>query len=297
MTSDHTIEPREVPLGGIRGLRVHRTLPSKALPTIGAWCFVDHFGPTDHTMQVLPHPHTGLQTVTWPLVGRIRHRDSLGSDVVLQPGELNLMTSGDGVSHSEFTVGEPGPMHGVQLWIALPDDRRLGPPAFEHHPDLPRVEGPGWEGTVLIGEFAGSTSKATVHSPLVGVELRLTPGRHEFDLDPQFEYGVLAVDGDVRVGGAAVTHRGLRYLAPGRAVLAIEVERDTIVMVLGGEPFDEHLVMWWNFIGRTHEDIVGARGDWEAQAARFGHVDGHEGQIIPAPPLPHVRLRPRLRQP
>ncbi len=296
MTADHAIEPRDVPLGGVRGLRVWRTLPSRQLPTIGAWCFVDHFGPTDAVMSVLPHPHTGLQTVTWLIEGELRHRDSLGNDVVLRPGELNLMTSGDGVSHSEFSVGESDGMHGVQLWVALPDHRRLGPAGFEHHPDLPRVEGEGWSGIVLVGEFAGQTSKATVHTPIVGVELRLEPGRHEFDLDPDFEYGVLPLDGSAVVGGHPVDHRTLQYFAPGRAVLAIEVEQPTMVMLLGGEPFDEQLVMWWNFIGRTHEEIADARDHWEAQAPRFGHVEGHGDQIIPAPPLPQVRLRPRVRR-
>lgn len=296
MSQDRTIEPREVPLGGVRGLTVHRTLPSRELPLIGAWCFLDHFGPTDEPMAVLPHPHTGLQTVTWPIVGRIRHRDSLGSDVVLEPGELNLMTSGDGVSHSEFTEGEPGEMHGLQLWVALPDHRRQGPAAFEHHPDLPRVGGEGWSGVVLVGSFAGETSKATVHTPLVGVELRLEPGRHEFDLDPDFEHGVLGVDGDVVVTGRPVGHRSVQYLAPGRSVVALEVEQPTIVMLIGGEPFPEQIVMWWNFIGRSHDEIVDAREDWEAQQSRFGHVEGHDGRIIPAPPLPHVRLRPRVRR-
>lgn len=296
MSPDRTIEPREVPLGGLRGLKVHRTLPSKEIPLIGAWCFVDHFGPTEHRMEVLPHPHIGLQTVTWPIEGRIRHRDSLGSNVVLEPGELNLMTSGDGVSHSEFTEGPPGEMHGVQLWVALPDATRRGPAAFEHHPDLPRVEGEGWAGVVLVGSFAGETSKATVHTPLVGVELRLQPGRHEFDLDPDFEHGVLAVDGDVTVGGRAVPHGSLEYLARGRARFALEVERPTIVMLIGGEPFGEEIVMWWNFIGRSHEEIVEARESWEALAPRYGHVEGHGGAVIPAPPMPHVRLRPRVRR-
>lgn len=291
---DRTVEPRDVPLGGLRGLEVHRTLPSRPLPTIGAWCFVDHFGPTDQPMEVLPHPHTGLQTVTWPIEGAIRHRDSLGSDVVLRPGELNLMTSGDGVSHSEFS--DPGAMHGVQLWVALPEHRRHGPADFEHHPDLPRVTGPGWEAIVLVGRFAGAESAATVHTPLVGVQLRLQPGRHAFDLDSSFEYGVLAVDGDLAVAGEPVAHRSLRYLAPGRAVLAIEVERPTIAMLLGGEPFDEQIVMWWNFIGRSHEEIVEAREAWEALAPRYGRVDGHGDLVIPAPPLPHVRLRPRVRR-
>ncbi|MBC9225962.1 pirin family protein [Aeromicrobium sp. 636] len=294
MITDRTIEPRDVPLGGLRGLRVHRTLPSRPLPTIGAWCFVDHFGPTGAPMAVLPHPHTGLQTVTWPIEGSIRHRDSLGSDVVLRPGELNLMTSGDGVSHSEFS--DPGPMHGIQLWVALPEHRRHGPADFEHHPDLPRVGGDGWEGVVLVGRFGGGESRATVHTPLVGVELRLQPGRHVFELDSAFEYGVLAVDGDATVAGQPVAQRALHYLAPGRAALAIEVERPTLVMLLGGEPFEEEIVMWWNFIGRTHEEVVAAREQWQALDPRFGRVEGHDGVVIPAPPLPRVRMTPRTRR-
>ncbi|GAA3533527.1 hypothetical protein AFL01nite_21730 [Aeromicrobium flavum] len=296
MSHDRTIESREVPLGGLRGLRVHRTLPSKELPLIGAWCFLDHFGPTDDPMQVLPHPHTGLQTVTWPFEGRIRHRDSLGSDVVLEPGELNLMTSGDGVSHSEFSHGEPAPMHGVQLWVALPDHRRAGPAAFEHLPDLPRVEGSGWTAVVFVGSFAGRTSEATVHTPLVGVELSLEPGRHELDLAADFEHGFLGVDGEVVVAGEPVEQGALRYLAPGRARVALEVERATTVVLIGGEPFAEEIVMWWNFIGRTHDEIEAARADWEAHAPRYGSVEGHDGQVIPAPPMPHVRLRPRVRR-
>ncbi|MFD1860774.1 pirin family protein [Aeromicrobium camelliae] len=298
MIGDYNVPAREVPLGGLRQLTVHRTLPSRGLPTIGPWCFVDHFGPTTATMTVLPHPHTGLQTVTWPITGRIRHRDSLGSDVVLEPGELNLMTSGDGVSHSEFSVVDDGPadMHGIQLWVALPDAARLGPAAFEHHPDLPRVVGQGWQATVLVGEFAGERSKATLFSPAIGAEVRLQPGSHRLPVSPAFEHGILAVDADLTVEGERVEHRSLRYLAPGRESVEVHADQSTIIMLLGGEPFEEELVMWWNFIGRTHEDVAQAREDWQAQAARFGHVDGHDGAIIPAPPMPDLRLRPRRRQ-
>ncbi|MGH3456887.1 pirin family protein [Aeromicrobium sp.] len=297
MTGDRLLEPREVPLGGVRGLTVHRTLPHRALPTVGAWCFVDHFGPTRETMTVLPHPHTGLQTVTWPLAGDIRHRDSLGSDVVLKPGELNLMTSGDGVSHSEFSVGDGTMMHGIQLWVALPDGARTGPPAFEHIPDLPRTGGDGWRATVLMGELADVQSKAVTYSPLVGAELTLGAGKPAtIPLKAGFEHAVLAVDGTVRVGGFDLAHRQMLHLEPGRSSVDLEVPRDATVLLIGGEPFTEPLVMWWNFIGRTHEDIVQAREDWEQAAERFGQVDGHDGQVIPAPPLPHVRLTPRRRR-
>jgi quercetin 2,3-dioxygenase len=297
MTGDRLLEPREVPLGGVRGLTVHRTLPHRDLPTVGAWCFVDHFGPTREPMTVLPHPHSGLQTVTWPLAGDIRHRDSLGSDVVLKPGELNLMTSGDGVSHSEISVGGRTMMHGIQLWVALPDATRTGPPAFEHIPDLPRTGGNGWRAIVLVGELADAQSKATMYSPMVGAELTVgADGVATVPLQREFEHAVLAVDGPVRVGGFDLTHRQMRYLAPERGSVDLEAPRDTTVLLIGGTPFDESLVMWWNFIGRSHEDIEQARDEWEKATDRFGHVEGHDGQVIPAPPLPHVRLTPRRRR-
>ena len=230
MNEDLLLEPREVPLGGVRGLTVHRTLPHRGLPTVGAWCFVDHFGPTRDPMKVLPHPHTGLQTVTWPFAGDIRHRDNLGSDVVLRPGELNLMTSGDGVSHSEVSVGGHMMMHGLQLWVALPDGSRTGPAAFEHLPDLPRTGGDGWRAIVLVGRLADIESPATTYSPIVGAELTLGAGAAAtVPLQPEFEHAVLAVDGPVRVGGYDVTHRQMQYLAPGRDSVKLAAARDTTV--------------------------------------------------------------------
>ncbi len=294
---DRLVGSRLVPLGGIRGLSVHRTLPLRGLPTVGPWCFVDQFGPTFSRMDVMPHPHTGLQTVTWPLVGEIRHRDSRGSDVVLRPGELNLMTSGDGVSHSEVSVGsKPMVMHGLQLWVALPNSRRLGPSNFEHVINLPRVERDNWSATVMMGEFEGATSTAKIYSPLVGVELRLQAGRSTVPLKPDFEHAILAVDGMALVDEHIdVSHREMYYLAPGRTEVTIDVRSDAIILLIGGEPFTEQLLMWWNFIGRTHDEIVEARADWEAESERFGFVDGHDGVRIPAPPLPNVRLTPRRR--
>jgi len=297
MTGDLLLEPREVPLGGVRGLTVHRTLPHRVLPTVGAWCFVDHFGPTRDAMTVLPHPHTGLQTVTWPLTGDIRHRDNLGSDVVLKPGELNLMTSGDGVSHSEISVGGRTMMHGLQLWVALPDESRTVPAAFEHLPDLPRTGGNGWRAIVLVGQLGDVESAATTYSPMVGAELTLgATAPATVPLQPEFEHAVLAVDGPVRVGDFDVLPRQMRYVAPGRDSVRIQARRDTTVLLIGGVPFTESLVMWWNFIGRSHDDIVQAREEWEQGSERFGHVEGHDGQLIPAPPLPRVRLTPRRRR-
>lgn len=294
--SDLLLPSREVPLGGVRGITVHRTLPHRGLPTVGAWCFVDYFGPTHDAMKVLPHPHTGLQTVTWPVRGNVRHKDNLGSDIVLKPGELNLMTAGNGVSHSEFSVGDTGPMHGLQLWVALPEDRRQGEAAFEHHADLPTVESRNLSGTVFMGALGDSASPATTYTPMVGAELALQRGNSELTVDPAFEHAVMVIEGKVRIGALVLSRTQMLYLKPGRKKINFAAETDARVLLIGGEPFDEELVMWWNFIGRSHDDIAQAREDWEGGAARFGTVPGHNGQVIPAPHLPNVRLTPRRRR-
>jgi len=295
--SDLLLSSREVPLGGVRGITVHRTLPHRDLPTVGAWCFVDYFGPTYDPMRVLPHPHTGLQTVTWPLRGEIRHKDNLGSDIVLKPGELNLMTSGNGVSHSEFSLEEmAGPMQGLQLWVALPEDRRHGEAAFESHADLPTVDMPHLSATVFMGTLGDAVSPATTYTPMVGAELTVRRGTSDLTVDPEFEHAVMVIDGTARVNSLGLASTQMLYLRPGRSTIQIVAEDDASLLLIGGEPFDEELVMWWNFIGRTHEEIVQARDDWQAGAGRFGTVAGHDGQVIPAPELPHVRLTPRRRR-
>ncbi|WP_084102193.1 pirin family protein [Demequina sp. NBRC 110051] len=299
------LEAREVPLGGLRAMSVQRVLPSRDLPTIGAWCFVDRFGPQRVTMTVDPHPHTGLQTVTWPLTGRIRHRDTLGSDTVLDVGQLNLMTAGDGVAHSEYSLGaEDDLLDALQLWIALPERSRAGDADFETHTFLPRLTLPSLHGadavvTVVMGAFAGTRSPATTHTPLVGAQVSLTAGSVvDLPLDPAWEHGLVHVDGDVTVESGEITmpERGLIYLGDRRERVRVSAATDATLFVLGGEPFAEDIVMWWNFIGRTHEDIATARDDWEARSERFGEVAGHGDVRIPAPPLPGVRLTPRRRR-
>lgn len=295
--SDHVLSSREVPLGGVRGITVQRTLPHRGLPTVGAWCFVDYFGPTDDTMRVLPHPHTGLQTVTWPLSGEIRHKDNLGSDIVLKPGELNLMTSGNGVSHSEFSLEHAaGPIHGLQLWVALPEDRRHGEAAFEHHVDLPTLEMPHLSATVFMGVLGDAESPATTYTPMVGAELAVRRGTTELRVDPAFEHALMVIEGNVRVNGVRLERTQMLYMRQDRITVSITAESDAKLLLIGGEPFEEELVMWWNFIGRNHDEIAEAREDWQAGAARFGTVAGHDGQVIPAPELPHVRLTPRRRR-
>lgn len=311
---------REVPLGGVRAMNVRRTLPQRGLPTIGAWCFLDSFGPDRIAMSVLPHPHTGLQTVTWPLAGNIRHRDSVGSDVVVRPGELNIMTAGHGVSHSEFAVlpdsdagpdaGAPLPVQrGLQLWVALPNTERHREPAFEQHRELPSVTGPGFTATVMVGELAGAVSPATMYSPIIGADISCD-GLAVLPLNAHFEHAVLVLDGGLTLDGQEVPPGPLGYLGAGRSALEFQALPGTRFLLIGGEPFQEELLMWWNFVGRTHDEVEQARADWEAQAAlpdaaargaRYGLVEGHgpdagaEAGRIPAPIMPAVRLTPRKR--
>lgn len=300
------LEPRDVPLGGIRAMTVRRTLPQRARSFVGAWCFLDHYGPDDVAatggMQVPPHPHTGLQTVSWLFSGEIEHRDSLGTHCLVRPGELNLMTAGRGISHSEDSTAATTVLHGVQLWTVLPEAARGADPAFEHHVP-PVVPLPGGEARVFLGTLAGSTSPVRTFSPLVGAELRLRPGAvHTLDVDPAFEHAVLVDTGALSVDGVAAPVHHLLYRAPGAAALTLAVTGDTEVRVLliGGLPLGEQIVMWWNFIGRDHDEVVAARARWQAETADpdgpapgFGRVPGHPHPPLPAPPMPELRLRPR----
>lgn len=300
------LEPREVPLGGPRAMTVRRTLPQRRRSLIGGWCFVDHYGPDDVSltggMQVPPHPHTGLQTVSWLFEGEIDHRDSVGSHALVRPGELNLMTAGRGISHSEVSTPGTQRLHGVQLWVALPSASKDVAPFFEHHVPAPASLGDATVRT-FVGALAGSGTRATVFSPLVGAELEVPAGaRVTVPLDPAFEHGVLVDAGEVAVAGAAVPIAHLAYLCPGRD--AVEVEAGAAgparLLLLGGEPLGEEIVMWWNFIGRSHEDVVAARAEWQRDVidgedpdGRFGTVRRFDGGALPAPALPTVRLKPR----
>jgi redox-sensitive bicupin YhaK (pirin superfamily) len=303
------LEPREVPLGGPRAMMVRRALPGKNRRMVGAWCFVDTYGPEDTRMVVPPHPHTGLQTVSWLVAGEVRHRDSLDSDVLIRPGQLNLMTAGAGIAHSEVSPSDAtGPLHGVQLWVALPDGDRTVAPAFESHAELPRVRHDEADVTVLIGELLGARSPATTYTPIVGAEVALASGTScAMPLRRDFEHGVLALTDGLAVDGTPVPTGHLAYAAPGTSSVHVAFdggngdERAT-ALLLGGRPFEEALVMWWNFVGRSHDEIADARTTWQAEREapederpRFGLVPGHDGFTLPAPELPNATLRARPR--
>ncbi|AGL18457.1 hypothetical protein L083_4947 [Actinoplanes sp. N902-109] len=287
-------------------MEVTRTLPSKHRRMVGAWCFLDAYGPHDVTegpgMRVGPHPHIGLQTVTWLLQGEVLHRDSLGSLREIRPGQLNIMTAGSGISHSEETpAGHTAVLQGVQLWVALPEPARHLAPAFAHHPELPVVTDGGLTTTVLVGTLAGATSPATCHTPLVGAQIALAPGTDQsLPVRPEFEYAALVLDGAATVAGTPLKPGPLLYLGTGRSHLPLTADDATRILLLGGEPFDEEIVMWWNFVARSHEEVAAARAAWEAAATgggegEFGEVHGYAGPRIPAPPMPITKLVPRGR--
>ena len=301
--------PRDVVLG--RTTHVRRVLPNKARRMVGAWCFLDHYGPDDVTatggMWVPPHPHTGLQTVTWLFEGLGRHTDSLGSDQLIRPGQLNVMTAGHGICHAEVSPGDaPRLLHGVQLWVCLPGEVRDSTPAdFTHLAAPPTYTEGGVTLTVLVGELAGEVSPAPAFTPLVGAEIRLRPGaRAMLPLDGAFEHAVLSVAGDLRVEGRAVPAGQTAYLGGGRDGLLLEAPEggtdEVVLMLLGGAPFEEEIVMWWNFIGRSHDEVVEQRAAWNGPGVswtppRYGEVAGFDGDRLLAPPMPRVRLRTRGR--
>ena len=297
---DELLQGVPVALGGPRGLEVTRTLPNRQRRMVGAWCFLDAYGPHDLAgsagMRVAPHPHIGLQTVSWLVAGEILHRDSVGSRREIRPGQLNLMTAGRGIAHSEETPApHSGVLHGVQLWVALPATHRDVPPRFTHHADLPVVSDAGLTATVLMGELVGAQSPATCYTPLVGAEIALTAGTDTaVPLRADFEYAVLCLEGTATVAGTDLKPGPLCYLGEGRTALPLTAAEDSRLILVGGEPFDERIVMWWNFVGRDHDEIVEARADWSA-GARFGEVHGYDGAPLAAPPMPITRLVPRGR--
>lgn len=300
-TFSGVLHAREVPLGGPRAILVRRTLPQRERSLIGAWCFADHYGPQDVRsgvgMDVPPHPHTGLQTVSWLFSGEVEHRDSAGVHAMVRPGELNLMTAGAGICHSEVSTPATSILHGVQLWVALPDAARDTGRDFAHFVPTPRTIG-GATLRVFLGDLADCRSPVHTFTPLLGAQLDLDPGSAlTLDVDPAFEHGVLLDQGAIEVSGTAIDIADLAYQGPGRSELNIVNRGDgpARAILLGGPPFGEQLVMWWNFVGRSHEDIVAYRELWQANDARFGEVKGYQGKIarLPAPPLPNGRLQPR----
>jgi quercetin 2,3-dioxygenase len=293
------VHPRDVPLGGPRAIHVRRTLPSRDRSMVGAWCFVDHYGPHDVTsdvgMDVPPHPHTGLQTVSWLFAGEIEHRDSAGVHAMVRPGEVNLMTAGAGICHSEVSTPGTRVLHGAQLWVALPDADRTTARDFAHHVPTPTEVGPATI-RVFLGDLAGQRSPVHTFTPLLGAQIDLAAGGAlVLDVDRTFEHAVLLDTGDAAAEGTALEMGDLWFRAPGceRIRLTNHGDRPARLLILGGPPFPEQILMWWNFVARDHDEIVRLRAQWQDADERFGTVSGYPGERLPAPPLPNGRLRPR----
>ena len=294
--SAEVIKPRSVKLTTRTGIRVDRLLPSSTIRLIGPWCFLDHFLPQDEDeiMSVASHPHTGLQTVTWLFSGEVHHHDSLGSDQKIHPGELNLMTAGRGISHSEISSRAKTPLHGAQLWIALDDKTRKIEPRFTHYSDLPKVTSTHYEAKILVGQIFGIKSQAEIFSPLVAAELTLlTDKAADVELNAEFEYGFMAINSKIKVANQLLDVGELYYQPRGANSIKISGSVDSKVLMIGGEPFNEDIVMWWNFVGRSHEEIEEMRSLWETKSEIFGVVHDELNERIPAPIMPNIKLKPR----
>jgi len=301
------ITSRDVPLGGPRAMTVRRTLPQRQRSLIGAFCFVDHYGPNDVSatggMDVPSHPHTGLQTVSWLFEGNVTHHDSGDNHAVVRPGEVNLMTSGAGICHTEVSTQDTTILHGVQLWTVLPEPHReTSGRRFDHYvPDPIRLDGASMQ--VFIGSLMGSSSSVPTYTPLVAAEIRVDPGAElVLDVDPTYEHGLLVDAGDITLEGVTVQPSQLAYTGVGEATLTLRNTGSTPgrTILIGGTPFEEEIIMWWNFIGRTHDEIARYRQEWEEGSDRFGRVHGYIGHDpdgltrLPAPTLPNTSLKPRV---
>lgn len=281
--------------GNVGGLSIRRALPTRARPMVGAWCFLDHLGPATlepgQEMRVAPHPHIGLQTFSWMIEGEILHRDSLGFVQVIRPGQVNLMTAGRGIAHSEELLPGAPRLHMTQLWIALPEAARHMAPAFEHHPVLPVLQRDGVQVTVIAGTCLGETAPMRFHSPLVGVDVVARgPADITLPLDPAFEHGVLVLRGEAKVDGAPLAPGTLLFGAPGDRSMSLAFDGPAQLLVLGGTPFEEDVLLWWNFVGRYPEEITQAAADWNAGRGPFGVVQGYDGTPLVAPDTSGLRI-------
>lgn len=273
------------------GMEIARLLPTKARRMIGAWCFLDHLGPLQFRqgggMHVGAHPHTRLQTFTWMMEGEVMHRDSLGSVQIVRPQQVNLMTAGYGISHTEDSVTPGGRIHAAQLWIALPDAVADQPPAFAHYAQVPQWQAQGCVWSLIAGSYGTHTAPTELHSPLIGLDVRADAGAAlALELQADFEYGLVALTGGFTLDGQVFVHDELAYLAPGRTQLALQLQAGTRLLLVGGTPFAEQVTMWWNFLGKDLDAIRGYRAQWEANDTRFGKVEGAEHRRLVAPQLP-----------
>lgn len=277
------------------GMLVRRALPTRGRRMVGAWCFLDHVGPAQFAagqgLRVGPHPHIGLQTFTWMIEGELLHRDSLGFEQWIRPGQVNLMTAGRGIAHAEESPAAAGRVHAAQLWIALPQAQRAIAPAFEHYPQLPQISHAGWTLTVLVGELLGARSPVAVHSPLLGVDLYATRAASlTLPLQVEFEHALLCLEGAAQIEDVRLVPGALLYLGLQREHLHLQAETGTRLLLVGGAPFGEEVLLWWNFVARTPEEVLQATEQWNSGHG-FGEVPGTSLPRLVAPDPSRLPLR------
>jgi len=286
-----TIAPVTHDLGAFQ---VRRVLPSPARTMVGPFIFVDQFGPAQlalgDAMDVRPHPHINLATVTWLFEGAIDHRDSLGNFATIRPGQVNLMTAGRGIVHSERSPAEDratGPkLYGMQTWLALPDGKGGLGPAFEARKDLPLLEDTCVSARVIMGSLWGKTAGTTCHWPTIYADIVLGPGG-SVPVDAEAdERAVMLVGGEASIDGQPLALYTLTVLAPG-AAMRLSTDAGGRVMLLGGEAFKTRRYVWWNFVSSRRERIDQAKADWSE--GRFPKVPGAEKEWIPIPAKPLTR--------
>lgn len=275
---------------------VRRTLPSKARIMVGPFIFVDQFGPAHFDvgqgMDVRPHPHINLATVTYLFEGAIDHRDSLGTYATIRPGALNLMTAGKGIVHSERTPAAErsagSPISGMQTWLALPDGKEEIDPAFEHvaADELPQIDGDGVVARVIMGSLWGVTAPTTQHAETIYADIAMNAGASLL-IDAQAdERGILVAMGSASLDGQALETHSLYILQPG-VPMTLRASTDARVMLLGGEAFKTPRHVWWNFVSSSRDRINQAKDDW--RAGRFPIVPGDDKESIPIPEIPLTR--------
>lgn len=288
MTILTTIQPVTHNLGAFQ---VRRVLPSPRRIMVGPFIFVDQFGPAilppGVAMDVRPHPHIGLATVTWLFEGAIDHRDSLGTFATIRPGQVNLMTAGRGIVHSERGPAaerdQAKPLYGMQTWLALPDGQEEIDPAFEAVTDLPLVEDSCVSARVIMGSLWGQTARTTQHSATIYAEIVLAPGG-AIPIDSEAdERAVMLVGGEASVAGVPLTLYELAVLAPGQA-LRLASDQGGRVMLLGGAAIGSPRHVWWNFVSSSRARINQAKDDW--RQGRFAMVPGDADEFIPIPEVP-----------
>ena len=289
------IEVKEGRSTRVGELGILRVLPTKRRRTVGPWCFVDLMSPDDverpPPLEIGPHPHIGLATVTWLFGGLVVHSDSLGTQQPIRPGELNLMTAGHGIAHAEEglhteSAEQTGGIMGVQMWLAQPEGTRDGDSAFQHLKDLPDIDVEGGRARVLIGEHGGEQSAAAFDHPAVGLDVQVEAAAI-VETRSDFEYGIAPIDRPIKVEDAIVEPGSIAVVPPGYDRLQLETRNGPgRLMMLGGLPLDREVMMWWNFVARTQDEISAAWRDWETHNSdRFGEVPSGLARIdAPRPP-------------